>query len=136
MMAFTGNTVGFSCGLARRNDDGAGRRGDGRGAVIGEGADARQAAIGRTGHRGASQHEGGCKDEAEGPHLTVSGCPPPALSAVLVGPLITMRRFRSSAPKRKMVSSPGRIVSSPPVDETISPKPQLFQTNGPEPDRF
>ncbi|MDP1583642.1 MAG: hypothetical protein Q8M18_09465 [Bradyrhizobium sp.] len=62
------------------DDDGLngslGSSGDRR-AVIGEGTDARHPVFGRTGHRGASQHEGEGKDEAEGPHLTVSdlACP-------------------------------------------------------------
>src|SRR4051812_44501280 len=43
---------------AGRNVDGGGSRSDHRRAVVGEGADAWQASIRRTGDRGSSQHEG------------------------------------------------------------------------------
>jgi hypothetical protein len=62
--------IQFSCASTGRNNDSLGSD---RRAVIGEGADARQTAIQRTGDRGASQHEGEGKKEAEGSHLTVSG---------------------------------------------------------------
>lgn len=42
--------------------------------MIGEGADTRQRLIRGASHRGPSQDKGEGKDEAEGPHLTVSGC--------------------------------------------------------------
>ena len=50
-------------------------------AVVGEGADTREA-VRQAGHRGG-QHEGQGQDEAEGPHLTVSGFGA-ALPAVLL----------------------------------------------------
>ena len=53
--------------------------------MIGEGTDARQVLVGRTSHRGTSQDEGEGEDEAGGPHLTVSGCPWPAVPAVSLG---------------------------------------------------
>ncbi len=58
--------------------------------------------------------------------MTISGFLP-ALAAVLVGGLVTMRRFRSSASKSKMVSSGGRIVSSRLPNETRSRKLQYLQ---------
>src|SRR6195952_2328864 len=56
---------GISLGQARSvaGDDGEGRR-----AIVGECADARQAAVGRTSYRGAGQNEGKTQDEADGPH--------------------------------------------------------------------
>src|SRR5260370_10686974 len=62
--------IQFSCASTGRNNDSLGSD---RRAVIGEGADARQTALPRTGDRGASEHEGEGKKEAEGSHLTVSG---------------------------------------------------------------
>jgi hypothetical protein len=59
----------ISVSLSRRNND----RMRSRRARKGEGADARQTAVRQTSHRGASQHEGEGKDEAQGSHLTVSG---------------------------------------------------------------
>jgi len=81
-------------------------------ACVGKGADTRQAAIDRTSHRGADEQEGKGKDDAEGSHVTLSGYRH-RLSAV-VGALITMRRFRSSAPKAKNGFVARRIVSLPP----------------------
>ncbi|WP_154073492.1 hypothetical protein [Bradyrhizobium erythrophlei] len=94
---------------------------------MGEGADARQAALDRTSHRRADENEGECKDNAEGSHLTVSGYH--RLSAVVVGVLITMRRFRRSAPKAKNGFVTQRIVSLPRADETMSRKSQRIQPN-------
>jgi hypothetical protein len=48
--------------------DDNGRDNDGRGAVVGEGADARQAAVGRTSYRGTGQNEGETQDKADCPH--------------------------------------------------------------------
>lgn len=80
-------------------------------ACVGKGADTRQAAIDQTSHRGADEQEGKGKDDAEGSHVTLSGYRH-RLSAV-VGALITMRRFRSSAPKAKNGFVARRIVSLP-----------------------
>ena len=66
----------------------------------------------RTRHRGASQDEGEGKDEADGPHLMVSGFGLPALPAVFVGGLITNGCFRISAPKAENGFVARRIVSS------------------------
>jgi hypothetical protein len=62
--------IQFSRPSTGRNNDSLGSD---RRAVIGEGADARQTPIQRTGYRGASQHESEGKKEAEGSHSTVSG---------------------------------------------------------------
>jgi hypothetical protein len=43
-----------------------------------------------------------------------------------------MGRFRMSAPNRKMVSSPGRIVSSPRRDETIAGQSGDFSQSHPK----
>jgi hypothetical protein len=81
-----------------RNDDSLGCRGDDRRAAIGESADTRQAGFRGTNDRGNSQHEGEGKDETEGSHLTVSSIRRRRFRRFVVG-LITIGRFRSSAPK-------------------------------------
>jgi hypothetical protein len=66
--------------------------------IVGESANTRQTDVWRTCHRRTGQHEGKGEDQADGPHLTVSGSVPVALEApVFVGRLITMTGFRSSA---------------------------------------
>ena len=70
-------------------------------------------------------HEGEGQDEAEGPHLTVSGLGAGVVRRLVVG-LITIRCFRMSALKREMVSSGRRIVSSLGPDETISGKSSMI----------
>jgi hypothetical protein len=115
---FKGGKLRSSGDLAGRDNDRWGR-GDDRRTGVGECADAGQAGVGRTGQRGTSQNESEGEDETDGSHLTVSGFAWPTLSAVVVADLITIGRFRRSAPKRKMVSSPRRIVSWPRPDETI-----------------
>jgi hypothetical protein len=60
---------GISLGQARSVGGDDRRRDDeGRRAVVGEGADARQAAIGRTSYRGTGQDEGKTQDKADCPH--------------------------------------------------------------------
>jgi hypothetical protein len=51
---------------------------------------------------------------------------PVGVARRFVGVWITIRRFSSSASKRIMVSSRGRIVSSPPPEETILQKVQFL----------
>jgi hypothetical protein len=58
--------------------------------MIGEGADTRQRLIRGASHRGPSQDKGEGKDEAEGPHLTVSPVVGPALPAVSLSPVNAM----------------------------------------------
>jgi hypothetical protein len=82
--------------------------------------------VGRTSHRGTSQEERESEDKAGGPHLMVSDYPWPAVPDP-VDEVITVGCFRTSAPKRKMVSSRGRIVSSALPDETIAGKIQRNQ---------
>src|SRR5436190_888739 len=85
------------------------RRNRDRRAVVGEGADARQALIGRTSHRGTSQDEGEGENEADGPHLTVSGFGA-RRPRRFVGKVITNGCFRLSAPKAENGFIPARIV--------------------------
>jgi hypothetical protein len=80
--------------------------------------------IGRTSHRGTSQDEGEGEDEAGGPHLTCLRLSVAGSACRLVGNLITVGCFRTSAPKRKMVSSRVGIVSSALSDETRAGKIQ------------
>jgi hypothetical protein len=54
--------------------------------------------IRRTSHRGTCQDEGGGEDEADGPHLTVSGSGAGGPRR-FVGEVITNGCFRISAPK-------------------------------------
>jgi hypothetical protein len=63
----------FSCASAGGNYDRLRYVSDDRRAIIRERAVARQVAIRQTGQCGSSQDEGESEDEAEGPHLTVSG---------------------------------------------------------------
>src|ERR1700733_7015593 len=99
----------FGRASAGCNNDGLRRSRHKRGAVIGEGPDAGQIILQRAGQGRTSQDKGGeGEDEAEGPHLTVSGLPVGSIGR-LVGALITIRGFRRSASKRIMVSSGRRI---------------------------
>jgi hypothetical protein len=91
--------------------------------MIGEGADTRQRLIRGASHRGPSQDKGEGEDEAEGPHLTVSGCRA-GIARRLVVPLITSGCFRTSAPKVENGFVARRFVSSAALDETIAEKAQ------------
>jgi hypothetical protein len=55
--------------------------------------------VGRTSHRGTSQDEGEGEDEAGGPHLTCLRLSVAGSACRLVGNLITVGCFRTSAPK-------------------------------------
>ena len=79
----------YRLGRSRRN----------RRAMIGEGADTRQVLVRRTSHRGTSQDEGEGEDEAGGPHLTCLRLSVAGSARPLVGHLIAVRCFRTSAPK-------------------------------------
>jgi hypothetical protein len=84
--------------LVSGHDHRLGRRRRNRRAIVGEGTHARQVLVGGTSHRGTSQDEGEGEDEADGAHLTVSGCVAGSARR-LVGHLITVGCFRTSAPK-------------------------------------
>jgi hypothetical protein len=67
--------------------------------MIGKGTDAREVLVGRTSHRGTSQDEGEGEDEAGGPHLTCLRLSVAGSARPLVGHLIAVGCFRTSAPK-------------------------------------
>ncbi|HEX2367146.1 MAG TPA: hypothetical protein VHJ00_19265, partial [Bradyrhizobium sp.] len=73
------------------------------------------------------QHKSKGQEEADGPHLTVSGLSLWRLGTVFVAALITIKRFQSSAPKAQNGFVAGRIVSSPVVRRHISHQCKHFQ---------
>src|SRR6201996_887033 len=89
------------------------RRRRNRRAIVREGADPRQAAIGRTSHGRTNQQEGKGKEQADSGHFDALQYFPAALGASFVGGLITISHFRSSAPKAKNGFVAAWFVSSP-----------------------
>jgi hypothetical protein len=115
--------LGVALRSVDRHDNRLGSRHCNRRAIKGEGAGARNTLIGQTRYRGTYQNEGEGEDEADGPHVTVSGFGA-RRPRRFVGKVITNGCFRLSAPKAENGFIPARIVSSTRSDETLAGKKQ------------
>jgi hypothetical protein len=92
-----GTLVDVGRALAASDNDGLRRT------AVGKGTDALWTDIGTGSQCRANQAESEGKDKTEGSHLTVSGLAADVIRRSVAG-LITIRRFRMSAPNQEMVS--------------------------------
>jgi len=98
-----GTLVDVGRALAASDNDGLRARDGNRRTAVGKGTDALWTDIGTGSQCRANQAESEGKDKTEGSHLTVSGLAADVIRRSVAG-LITIRRFRMSAPNQEMVS--------------------------------